>query len=287
MKIIRKRLLPVLVTFAAAIGVIFTAIGGVHAQQEMLPAKFQESKVIRVGMQHDFAPMDFKDPKTGEETGVNYELLQAIAAKLGVKFEFFGVGFANLLPGLDTGRFDFVGAAIGDFPERRKKLTFVDYVTAGPYIVIRKESSKTIRGYEDICGKPVAYLRYISTFKTVLEEFNAKECVDKGRPEIELLTTDLRPKLGLLQKRFDAAMLTTETVNWLMKLEPDTYSKIGEPLAKWHYGWAFLKDDTQLRDAIAAGLDAIILDGTYAKILEKYNQSELAVEKSGIDQGTF
>ena len=45
------------------------------------------------------------------------------------------------------------------------------------------------------------------------------------------------------------------------------------------------KTDTQLRDAVQKALQALITDGTYAQILNKYGESSLAVTSALVNQG--
>jgi len=62
-----------------------------------------------------------------------------------------------------------------------------------------------------------------------------------------------------------------------MKLDPETYSLIGEPFATVFQGIGLSKNNPALRGAVAAAFAATIADGTYQKIVEKYGVPRNAV----------
>lgn len=80
-------------------------------------------------------------------------------------------------------------------------------------------------------------------------------------------------------------MQTIEVVRHLQRTDPDLYVQIGKPLRDWLYGFGFLKANAEIRDYVAAGLQRIIDDGTYGRILAKYNAGDFGVAKATIDAG--
>jgi polar amino acid transport system substrate-binding protein len=68
--------------------------------------------------------------------------------------------------------------------------------------------------------------------------------------------------------------------------QPAAIEMAGDQIQPVPYGIAVRKEDTQLRDAIAAALKAIIADGTYAQILQKYAIASGAVADATINTGS-
>ncbi|CAM5281064.1 Secreted protein OS=Streptomyces glaucescens OX=1907 GN=SGLAU_22680 PE=4 SV=1 [Streptomyces glaucescens] len=63
------------------------------------------------------------------------------------------------------------------------------------------------------------------------------------------------------------------------------FELVGEQVEAAPYGIAVAKNDAQLRDALKAALDAIIANGEYGKILDKWGVAEGAVEEAVINGG--
>ena len=257
------------------------------SQEVSLPEKYKSSGALKVGLQNQFPPMNYVDPNTKEFVGFNIDLWKALEPKLGVKAEFVVDAFPSLFPALDTGRSDVMATGVFDSAERRQKYTFVDYLTSGPVFATSTARAETIKQLSDICGKSVGYRRAIASFGKVLEEFNRDECVAKGLPEVKIVSDEMAPQMGLSQNRFEVGLLALEGFLYLQDTQKDTLVQIGEPLRDWLFGIAFKKDDTELRDAVAAALAALIKDGTYGQMLAKYNLTPMAVSDVEIDKGTY
>lgn len=60
---------------------------------------------------------------------------------------------------------------------------------------------------------------------------------------------------------------------------------VGEQVEAAPYGIAIAKDDTQLRNALQAALDAIIENGEYQKVMDKWGVAEGAIDKAVINGG--
>ncbi|MDR7544930.1 MAG: transporter substrate-binding domain-containing protein [Armatimonadota bacterium] len=81
---------------------------------------------VRLGVDLTFPPLQFRDPKTQEPTGYCVEISKAIAKDLGVQIEWVELPFAQLIPAMLAGRFDWSGIGLTITPERAKSVRFVD-----------------------------------------------------------------------------------------------------------------------------------------------------------------
>ena len=70
-----------------------------------------------------------------------------------------------------------------------------------------------------------------------------------------------------------------------MGLEPNTYHPVGQPIATQLMGVAVAKDATGLQQAIAEALTALMADGTYRRLLDKWKLSANAIERVTINVG--
>jgi polar amino acid transport system substrate-binding protein len=243
-----------------------------------IPASIKSAGVLKLTINATFAPLEFKDPETNEFKGLDIELVDALAAKLGLKVERTDGLFAQLIPALTTGRTDFILSGISDTAPRRETMDFVDYMRGGAQFYVLTGSA--IKAPVELCGKKVATIRS-TAYPGQIKEWSDKNCIAAGKPEIEVVGTESSPdaRLQLKQGRVDAAVQGGETIPFTSKQEGNAYRVIGEPLAVLYYGAAFRKSDTAFRDAVADALQALIDDGTYGKIFAKWELSAFALPK--------
>lgn len=89
----------------------------------------------------------------------------------------------------------------------------------------------------------------------------------------------------LQQNRLDAAMQGSETIPYLMALDKGKYKPVGLAISKQFTGLGIEKSNTELVTAISEALQGMIEDGTYGKILKKWDLEQGAVEKITINAG--
>ncbi|NEE06381.1 transporter substrate-binding domain-containing protein, partial [Streptomyces sp. SID7499] len=63
------------------------------------------------------------------------------------------------------------------------------------------------------------------------------------------------------------------------------FEVVGEQIDAGPFGIAVKKDNTGLRDALKEAVDAIIADGSYQKVLDKWGAGTGAIDKAAINGG--
>lgn len=232
-----------------------------------------------------YPPMEFVNPEKGTLDGFDVDLATAIAAKLKLNPLFVTSAFQELQSGLQTGRGDVIISGMSDNVKRQESMDFVDYLTSGPILFTTKASAEQYKSPEDLCGKTVAGSRSTS-FGENVTGWSEANCVGKGKPAIKFEGTadSNAARLGMKQGRYDAVVQGIETIAYQMRVEPDTFTLVGDPLlSNDTFGMGFKKDNSALRDAIAGALDDLIKDGTYNELLTKWGLVHNAVPKAVIN----
>lgn len=232
-----------------------------------------------------YPPMEFVNPEKGTLDGFDVDLATAIAAKLKLNPLFVTSAFQELQSGLQTGRGDVIISGMSDNVKRQESMDFVDYLTSGPILFTTKASAEQYKSPEDLCGKTVAGSRSTS-FGENVTGWSEANCVGKGKPAIKFEGTadSNAARLGMKQGRYDAVVQGIETIAYQMRVEPDTFTLVGDPLlSNDTFGMGFKKDNPALRDAIAGALDDLIKDGTYNELLTKWGLVHNAVPKAVIN----
>jgi polar amino acid transport system substrate-binding protein len=243
-----------------------------------LPPAIKSAGVLHLSVNAIYPPMEYKDPATGQLTGLDIDLGNAIAAKLGLKVEWAESAFEQLIPSLATGRTDFIISGLSDKLARQQVADFIDYLkTDGAFYTLSSSPAKTAL---DLCGKKVGTSRSTS-FPSDIAAWSKVNCEAAGKSAIEVVpaesTADARGQLK--QGRIDGAVQGSETISYVFGQDPGVFRQVGViATGNPHFqGIAFKKDNRALRDAVAEVLAGLMKDGTYKTILTKYGLQDNAV----------
>ncbi|MFF3914697.1 ABC transporter substrate-binding protein [Streptomyces sp. NPDC001852] len=261
-----------------------------------LPQEIRDKGKIEVGSDIAYAPVEFKD-SSGKAVGLDPDLAAAMGKQLGVTLEFQNGTFDALLTGLRSGRYDIAMSAMTDNknrqqgvdPDTGKKVgegvDFVDYLTAGVSIYTRKGDTQGINGWSDLCGKKIAVER--GTVSEDLAKQEAKKCPSGKKLVIEPFDDDQQSQTRLRSGGVDAASSDFPVAAYAVKTSGGgkDFQIVGQQVEAAPYGIAVAKKDTQLREALQAAMNAIIKNGEYAKILQKWGAQDGAVKESVINGG--
>ena len=249
------------------------------AQAADLPAKYAEAGKIVAANTPNYPPMEYRDPDTNVLTGLDIDLGEALVAKLGTTIEWAEIGFEQMGASLTTGRIDMILSGMSDLPGRRETMDFVDYMRSGAQFYILASNAEKFAEEADLCGQKIGMSRRTS-FPDEAMKWSAEACEAQGKPNIEIIGTEgsADARAQLRQGRVMAAVQGSETLPYLMGLEPDTYALVGNPFTEVHQGMAFAKDATDLRDAVADALQALIESGEYKAIFDKYGLADAMLD---------
>jgi ABC-type amino acid transport substrate-binding protein len=129
---------------------VFIALGVTPARAgEPGLAALKATGVLRVGIASD-PPFTFQEAN-GEWKSFNPELIRKLGEFLGVKIEFVATGWTTIVAGLQTDKYDIIGASINATPEREKVIDFTTpYSYTGTSFLIRKDNPKGPKTMDDL-----------------------------------------------------------------------------------------------------------------------------------------
>ena len=248
-----------------------------------LPPDIAKRGSIKVALVPNYPPMEFRDPATNALSGFDIDLGEALGRKLGVKIEWQETSFAEFMPSIATGRVDAILSGFTDYASRHEIASFVDYLRSGPKFFVQQSRAAEFKDMAALCGKKVGASRR-TMFPAEIAAWSGAHC--GGKP-IQFVGTDgsADARTQLKQGRIDAAVQGSETLPYVMDLEPDAYTPIGKPIAVQFTGIALPVKETALQRAMVDAVDALIADGTYRALLAKWKLSDNAIEKATINAG--
>lgn len=247
----------------------------------LLPDSYAEAGVLKGAITDGMAPWSFLDEDTRDVSGVDADLMNEAASRLGMTIEWDDIQFPAALPGVQGGRYDFYVSAMADRPDRQEVVNFIDYSYEGSGVIVPEGNPLGIDSFDDLCGLQVNYLTG-SLFPDFVDALNADTCQDepiRANESPDKPATYLAVASGQADATFDTygvSNYTFETVqtgeNLDLELAPVA------PFAPARQGIAFAKGNIDLQLAIAGAMQEMLEDGTYREILDAWSVGDLIVE---------
>ncbi|EJN06025.1 periplasmic component of amino acid ABC-type transporter/signal transduction system [Herbaspirillum sp. YR522] len=254
--------------------------------REALPATIKSSGTLRVGSQQTFPPVEYREDGSNEVQGLSVDLLREIASRLGLKVQYVHAEYASLIPGIQAGRFDVASGGLSDTEEREEKLDFVNYFNSGVGMLALAAEKSSVNTIDDLCGKGVATLL---GSRVIVNAVNAasERCSARGQQKIRIeqlpAAPDARMQLDL--GRVHVYLGDIPALVYLASKFPGKYRIAGGNYTFTSYilSWGTDKSNPALRDAIFAAAKSMQADGSYQKIMGKWNSSGFALPEITIN----
>jgi polar amino acid transport system substrate-binding protein len=210
--------------------------------------------------------------------GSDIEIGAEIAKRMGVKGQFDNTGFDGIIPALQGKKCDAIISGMNDTPERRKQVTFVDYIKVGQSFMVQKGNPEKISGVASLAGKS-ASVEVGTTNKDYLDQ-QSKTLKSQGKKPIDVVTfpKDTDAANALKTGKVDAYFGDAPVVAYYIEKDPSSFTFGGSPINPIPVGIAIRKSDTELASAVKQAINDMYADGTMAKILKKWQLSAAALK---------
>ncbi len=238
------------------------------SEEKQSPASRQ---TLKVATDTTLIPMSFRG-ENNQLMGFEPDLMQAIAERAGFDIELITVAWPGLFGGLITGKFDMVISSVTILEERKKRMAFsIPYLKSGLALVVRRDS-EGIDSIDDIKAKN---LLAAATRGTTAYFFLEKDPAvrKKGYDAYGHAVADL------IKGEVDAVLGESTGTLYYKNHRQDFFEQIkmvGEILTDEHYGIVLRKEDTDLLKKVNAALEALLKDGTVAKLHDKWELGKAA-----------
>ena len=219
-----------------------------------------------------YKPFNYTDG--GELTGFDVEIGAAIAEEMGLEPNPVTTPWETITQSLLGNKFDVIIGSMAITEERAERVNFSDpYYYSGGMLFV-PEGSDEITSVEDLEGKRIGVVAQ-STYDTAAQEYT---------DDIKYYNSDVVALKDLtVEGRLDA-VITADVVGFEAIANGMEIKEVGAPLWIEQAAVAVRKDDEQLLEEINAALQAIIDDGTYEEISDKWFQRNLLdVDLEGIE----
>ncbi|PFH08209.1 cystine transport system substrate-binding protein [Collimonas sp. PA-H2] len=217
---------------------------------------------LRVAMEGNYPPFNFKDQKSGELAGFEVDVAKLLAAKLGVKPEFTTTEWSGILAGLGAGKYDVILNQVGITEARQKTFDFSQpYTLSSAQLIVRKDEKRSFPTLESLKG-----------YKLGLGQGTNFEQKAKAVPGIDVKTYPGSPEYlaDLASGRIDAALNDRLLVGYLLK-SSNLPLKAGATFGDIDkIGIPFQKGNPKFEAALNKALDEILKDGSFKQVSFKW-----------------
>ncbi len=207
----------------------------------------------------EFPPYEYKE---GEQiVGIDAEIAQAIADKLGMELEIVDTGFDSIIPGVQAGKYDMGMAGMTVTDERLQSVNFSTSYATGVQVIIVPENS-AITSVDDITADTKIGVQVATTGCIYAEDDYGMDAVsefNKGADAVQ----------ALLSGKIDCVIIDNEPAKAFVAANEGLKILDTEYVTE-DYAICFNKNDTELMDKVNAALEELIADGTVQTIIDKY-----------------
>lgn len=207
----------------------------------------------------EFPPYEYKE---GDKVvGIDAEVAQAIADKLGMKLEIVDTKFDAIIPGVQSGKYDMGMAGMTVTPEREQSVAFSDSYATGIQSIIVNQGSN-IKSVDDLSEKTKIGVQLGTTGDIYAKDDFGDEAVqeyDKGADAVQ----------ALIAGKIDCVIIDNEPAKSFVAAN-EGLEILKTSYAEEDYAICFKKDNTELQTKVNDALKELIADGTLQKIVNKY-----------------
>lgn len=258
MKNIKKILCVVLAVLV--VGFAFAACSG----------SGDDTKTLTLATSADFPPYEYVGD-SGEYAGIDIEVAQAIAEKLGCELVVENMDFDSIIGAVSTGKVDMGMAGLTVTDERLESVDFSTSYAKGVQAVIVPEGS-AITTVDDLYAEGVSYKVGVQLSTTGDIYFSGDIADGLTTCTIEQYTSGADAIAALTTGKIDAVIIDNEPAKSFVAANEGLVI-LDTKYTEEDYAIAFAKD-SELTAEVNAALEELINDGTVQAIVDKYIPAE-------------
>ena len=260
-----KKLLAVILTVAMVFA--FTACGGGSTDENGL-STVQAGK-LHMATNAAFPPYEMTDDSGGFE-GIDVEIAEKIAAKLGLELVVDDMDFSSVLTSVQGGKADIAMAGLTVTPDRQKNVDFTDSYATGVQVVIVPEDSD-IKTIDDLAKDKMIGTQEGTTGLIYCSD--TPENGGFGEDHVIAYTNGATAIQALLAGKVNAVVIDSQPAKEFVAAN-DGLKILETEFVSEDYAIGVSKDNPELLEAVNNALKELIEDGTVQEILDKYIKAE-------------
>lgn len=217
-----------------------------------------------------YSPYFRKDPNTGQLSGIFHDLMEEIGKRSNLKIIWVEeVGYENIFPGLDAGRYDVFAGGLWPNTTRARAGSFTVPVF---YSTITGWARADETRFVDLKGIDEPDVR-IATIDGAMEDIIAKnDYPNATRVSLPQLSPFTQNLLNIKTKKADITFAEPSIVHEFLVQNPGSLKEIApeQPLRTFGNTLVIRRGDTQLKEFLDISLSELLNSGVVDRILRQY-----------------
>ena len=214
---------------------------------------------LTVATSPDFPP--FESLEGDKVVGIEVDIMELVAAELGVELEIVQMDFDAVLLGVQSAKYDCGMSGITASEDRKQNMLFTTpYYNAAQVIVVKADSP--IKSKADLAGKAVS----VQTGTTA-----DAGCTEAGY-NVQAFAANADAKAALATGKVDAWVVDNLTALQMVE-DGDGLVVLEEKMTEEPYAFAFAFGSEDLVAEIDVVLKKLVADGTIEKIFAEYGET--------------
>ena len=219
----------------------------------------EEDDTLIMGTNAAFPPYEYVDDN-GKIIGIDAEIAEAVATKLGKKLEIKDMEFDSLLTAVQSGSIDFALAGMTVNDERKLTVDFSDTYAKGVQVVIVPENS-AIKTVDDLQGKKIGVQAGTTGDIYCTDDF--------GQDMVKQFNNGALAVAALKNGQVDCVVIDNEPAKNFVKAN-EGLTILETAYAEEDYAAAISKENKDLQKDFNKALEELKADGTIDNIIKKY-----------------
>ncbi|UNK38376.1 basic amino acid ABC transporter substrate-binding protein [Shinella sp. H4-D48] len=226
-------------------------------------------RTVVVVTENAYPPLQFVDPKTGEQIGWEYDAMNEIAKRLNVKVEYQNTSWDAMIQAVSDNQYNIGMTGITIKDDRKEKVDFSDpYMRSQQFMLVRADESrftdaKSFAALEDglIAAQPGTSPFYTAVYE-ILDG-------NEQNPRIKLFETFGATVQALQAGDVDLVLTDSVAAKGYVDSSGGKLKVVGEPLGTEDFGFIFPKG-SDLVAPVNAAIAALKADGTLDALNKKW-----------------
>ena len=248
-----------------------------------VPDAVKSDGKLVIGTDSSYPPNEFLDTDGKTVIGWDVDLFNAIAAKLGLKTEWQSAVFDAIIPGIESGKYEMGVSSFFITDDRKKQADMVSYYNVGTQWLTKKGNPNGIQP-DAACGKKVAVQTNTAQDTDDLAKRQEK-CKSEGKPAITIDRYQRQDQAtaSVVSGKDDATLADSPVMAYAVKQTNGQLELLGDAYDTFFYGSVIKQGQAEFAQAVAGAVKALIADGTYKTILEKWGVQGGAIDNPAVN----